>query len=217
MLLARSLKLGGRCLAGISTLSGRWVRPISGHATGELYPHQCSVDGGVPALLDVVRFEHEGNVGDPAQPENVRIAQKPWARTGRLVPSEAYAFLRQRLADGPSLLENRGKAVPEHVAAEGVEASLALIEPSEIEWCLTEKRDGHAQARAQFRLSSESYDLAVTDVDVRPRLLGQEYFGRYTGDELRLPASEHILFATSLGEAYGGWHTKLVAAVLFLP
>src|SRR5882724_4930608 len=127
IVLASSRKLAGRCIAGISTKSGQWVRPVS-KIRGGLRKFQCEVDGRWPELFDIVRFDYEDCLEDPAQPENVLIDGREWGLAGRLDPQDAYARFAADLEPGPELLGNRGKAVKEDIAAEGVEASLALVE-----------------------------------------------------------------------------------------
>jgi putative nucleic acid modification protein with dual OB domain len=218
IVLASSLKLGGRCLAGISTGTGAWVRPVSGLGQGQLFPSHCAIDGAIPRLLDIVRFEHTGAVDDPAQPENVRVSASPWTRTGVLTRDEAYDRLRLNLAAGPVLLGSRDRSMHDDVARQGVEASLALIEPDDLVF-VHERRFDKPSPRARFRLANCSYDLPLTDLVVRPRLLARP-LGRHRPAALDLGAMERVLLTVSLGEPINAEHPyryKLVAAVLPLP
>lgn len=215
-MLASSKKLGGRCVAGISTGSGAWVRPVSNFGEGELYPPQCRVDGQPPSPLDVVAFTYERRVDDPAQPENVLIGDEPWQLTDTLDPANAYDRLTQFLRPGPDLFGNRGKAVDEDVAAVGVAASLELVEPSGgVEFSLQPpfKPGGPLRTRVTFDLAGQTYDLPVTDFWVRPRLLKLE-LGCFSPEEVGLDPARRLLLTVSLGGAKFGSHWKLVAAVL---
>lgn len=216
VVLASSKKLGGRCVAGISINSGAWVRPVSNFGEGELYPHQCRVDGRLPSPLDVVEFAYVGPVEDPAQPENVLVADEAWRLTETLDPVNAYDRLTRFLSPGPGLFGNRGKAVDEEVAAAGLAASLELVEPSgDVEFSLEPpfKPGGPSRTRVTFSLAGQTYDLPVTDFWVRPRLLKLE-FGRFSPEQVGLDPARRLLLTVSLGGAKFGAHWKLVAAVL---
>jgi uncharacterized protein (DUF488 family) len=58
------------------------------------------------------------------------IDDSGWELSKKVSREEAYDRLVGRLNPGPMLFGNRGKAVPEEDTAEGVESSLALIEPA---------------------------------------------------------------------------------------
>lgn len=218
VILANSFKHGGRCVAGISMRSGDWVRPVSTHPHGELYPYHYRIDGRDVELLDVVGFEHGGGARDPCQPENVEVGGGRWWRTGRLASGDAARMLRPKLADGPRLLGNRGAAMTEEDARRGVDASLALARPEEIEFCLDPPREGTAKRRprAKFTLGGQAYDLSLTDTAVRPRLI-RAGLGTHDGADLGLESSAGLLLTVSLAEPRDGWCTKLVAAVVPTP
>jgi hypothetical protein len=218
LVLASSKKRGGRCVAGI-TKSREWVRPVSGGPNG-LFQAQCGVEGRWPEVLDVVRFGYvEPPLEEPAQPENVLIDGSRWELTGTLPREEAYERLTDSLAAGPLLLGNRGKAVAEEKAAEGLNASLALIEPdSEISLLMRppEEEWGKFKPRVVFTFGSKVYDLPLTDIPTE-RAVKAVGVGEYSPQELGFDASGPTLLTVSLGGAYNGWHHKLAAAVLFLP
>jgi hypothetical protein len=218
VVLACSKKWGGRCVAGISRRTGRWLRPVSAQARDGLAPYYWRIDGREIKPLDVVSFEHRGASGDPTQPENVEVAESRWELTDRIEPEDALGVLSSHLANGPGLLGNRGSAVPETVARHGVDASLALIAPENIECHLDPPHEGTSKLRPriQFELSGQRYDLALTDYLVRPKLFAAG-LGNHGLSDLGLEAASSILLTISLAEALDGWCTKLVAAVLPLP
>jgi len=218
VILANSFKHGGRCVAGISTRSGDWVRPVSAHPHGELYPYHYRIDGRDVGLLDVVGFDHGGDARDPCQPENVAVGDGRWWRTGKLAPEDALRILRPKLADGPRLLGNRGAAMTEEDALGGVDASLALVRPEQTEFRLDPPRDGttNRRPRVKFTLGDQDYDLSLTDTTVRPRLI-REGLGTHDGADLGLGSSADLLLTVSLAEPRDGWCTKLVAAVMPAP
>jgi hypothetical protein len=219
LVLANSLKVGGRCVAGISTWSDRWVRPVSGMGEGELYPFHFKMRQGEPRLLDIVRFEHYGACEDPTQPENVTLNEDVgWIRNDRLDPAEAEGRLSRHLVTGPELLGDRDDSIAEDEALEGVGESLVLVEPRDLTFALRRPwRPGARPGfRAAFNLCGDAYyDLSLTDEAVRSRLGKMEY-GQYSATALGYTASR-VLLTVSLGGAFRGRCWKLVAAVFFLP
>lgn len=216
-MLASSKKLGGRCIAGI-TRSGDWVRPVSGLPQG-LFKPECEVDGRWPEVLDVVRFGYTEDLADPAQPENVLIDDSPWELRKQLARDEAYGWLSRFLDTGPALLGNRGKAMTAEDAAKGVEASLALIEPTSgvsLVMRPPEKEFSQYRPRVVFEFGSKEYDLVVTDLPVRQAVRAAGV-GEYSLADLGFEKGGPTLLTISLGEEHDGWHTKLAAALIYLP
>jgi hypothetical protein len=217
LVLASSKKLGGRCVAGI-TREGEWVRPVSAGPHG-LLRTECGVDGRWPEVLDVVRFDYVKRQDDSAQPENVLIDGSPWELRKTMPREEAYERLRSHVTEGPALLGNRGKAMPAEEAAKGMDASLALIEPAagvSLVMRPPEEEEGKYKPRVVFEFASKRYDLRLTDIPVE-KAVRAAGVGEYSPRDLGFDAPGPILVTVSLGEAKNGWHTKLGAAVLFLP
>ena len=162
--------------------------------------------------------EHGDNLDDPSQPENVEVGDSRWQLTGKVDPDNASGALSPHLIEGPSLLGNRGAAMPEEKAMLGVEASLALIQPEFVEFSLERPHPGKSRPRprARFALDGEDYDLALTDYLVAPRLI-EAGFGPHRLEDIGLRANSDVLLTVSLAEPQDGWCTKLVAAVLLLP
>jgi hypothetical protein len=216
IVLADSKKMGGRCLAGISTRSGEWIRPVSELADGVIYPFHCRVQGRQPRLLDVVRLPYQRRLETPTQPENLLISGEEWSLAGSLEPDVAYAELRPFLDPGPALFGNGQRGVDEEVANQGLAASLALIE-SDLEPTFVVKGPsqpgGSAQTRATFELGGWCYDLPITDFEIRPRLL-MAGAGSHGCAEIGLESGDHILLTISLGLPWNGTHWKLVAGLL---
>jgi hypothetical protein len=218
IVLACSMKTGGRCVAGISTETGEWVRPVYDLDEGQLAPHHYLVNGREPRLLDVVRFEHEGPADDPVQPENVLIRDEPLEAIGRVAPDDAYRRLSPHLVDGPELFGNFSDSVSESEAELGVPCSLALIEPQSLWFELRQPwmGRGRSKPRALFELSGSMYDFGLTDRVVRPRLFRAAH-GTHTLPELDFAPPVHTLLTVSLGGVFRGSCWKLAAGVVFLP
>lgn len=218
IVLANSRKPGGRCVAGISTGSGDWVRPVAARSsTGALSPRDCRVDGRMVETLDVVRFDYGTRAGDPAQPENVTIEERDWELIDRVAPQGAYRRLRSHLEPGPALLGGTRRGVAEDVARRGLEASLALVEPDSIAFRSEDNpyKPGR-KARAVFEIASQGYDLGITDRVVAP-VVKNRPDGTYSASELGFPEPAHTVLSVSLAEPLDGTRWKLAAAVLFLP
>jgi hypothetical protein len=217
IVLARSKKIGGICLAGIAPTTGQWIRPISGLDAGQLMRGHCEVAGRLPQHLDVVRFDHTGPTSDPAQPENVRITGSDWELVETIAPGNGYNTLSPYIVAGPLLLGNRGRAVDDAVAQQGIEASLALIEPDSLELCL---RTGYNRdsPRAQFSLDGAPYDLPISEFEVGPALR-RAGLGTHSFSDIGFDEPGRVLLTISLGEPLQDsterW--KLVAAVIRLP
>jgi hypothetical protein len=218
IVLASSRKRGGRCVAGISTDTGEWVRPVSDANYGLTF-QECSVDGRWPEVLDRVRFSYQGSTGEPSQPENLLLGAEDWELAGELDLEAAYGELSPHLADSPSLFGNFGKAVADEVAKQGLDASLVLLEPEHpVNFVLKPASEtyGKFKPRVGFVTSGRPYELNLTDFEVY-RLVLDAGPGTYAAEDLGLDASGHTLLTVSLAGAYNGWHHKLVAAVLSLP
>ncbi len=210
LVLASSRKPGGRCIAGLSLSEHTLVRPVSA-GSGAIDLSDCQLDR-YPQEFDVVTFHHDGHDGDVSQPENLLVDGTAWAIEAPMDPVQAVPLLDPLLQSGEVLFGNRGRAVPQLIAAEGMEQSLCLVEPSLIRFELTIE----GKPRALFECGAAQWDLQLTDHRVRPELLRQRP-GFYVLDDLGLgqPARAYLLL--SLATPHNEWHSKLVAAVLDIP
>jgi hypothetical protein len=177
---------------------------VSPDGDGHLLPGDC-VDGErYPSELEVVTFSHTGFDGDITQPENLVIDGTPWAEEEPLEPDEIERRLER-------LFGNRGKAVHVDDTADGVDASLLVIEPDQLELCVTEEH----KARARFVQAGRPYDLSITDELIGPALRAKRP-GCYTFTELGFAEPNRVFLALSLGLPLGDFHHKLVAGVLMV-
>lgn len=174
--------------------------------------------GHVIRPLDVIRIEHAGELDDPSQPENVLVDDSRWQLIGTVDPVDAADVLAPHLVEGPELLGNKGAAMLETEAVEGVDASLALVRPRKVLFRLEPpwKGRGSPRPRVAFALAGKGYDLALTDYQVAPKLM-RAGLGDHDAEELGLAPGVALYLAISLAEARDGWCTKLVAAVIPLP
>lgn len=207
LVIANSRKLGGRCVAGISLLDQALVRPVAAAPDTELYLSQCGIDGRQPRLLEVVEFDHLGHDGDSTQPENVLIADTPWARGQQIPWNEALDLLRKVSHTERRLFGNLGKAVHADDMTAGIAESLLVVEPSHIRF---EHRTG-AQVRVLFRHGGREWDLPLTDFPVHAAVAAMP-IGVYTPESFGLP--DTLFLTLSLALPHNAFHSKLVAAVL---
>lgn len=210
LVLASSRKPGGRCIAGLSLTAHTLVRPVSEHA-GAINLDDCGLNS-YPQEFDVVTFEHVGHDEDVTQPENLLVDRPPWKVEAPMEPAQVLPLLEPLLQPGHVLFGNRGKAVPAHVAVEGMDQSLCLVEPSVLGFELTVE----GKPRARFQCGTKEWDLQVTDHRVRPQLLRQEP-GLYDLDDLGFGQPARVILLLSLATPHNEFHTKLAAAVLDFP
>src|SRR5919201_1330178 len=133
--LANSKKMGGRCVAGVRTDGGGWVRPLARTEHGGLnVVHRRPRDGSEPKLLDVLAIRVGKQRPEPHQPENWEIIEKPWRRVERSVPPDLASLLHAHLHDGSPLFETPTDRVS-FATLEQTPAgySLALVAPDVVE------------------------------------------------------------------------------------
>jgi hypothetical protein len=156
----------------------------------------------MPRLLDVVSFEHQGPAGDGGQPENVQASPGGWERVRRVAAADLYDEIRAALVPGPTLLGSYRHYVDEAVAAAGLDASLALIEPQNLTFSLDRHdRQPAGSPRARFRHNGGHYDLPLTEFIIAPRLREAGY-ATHDSAALNLPTPRRTLLVASLGTPY---------------
>ncbi len=212
--LANSRKMGGRCVAGL-TPGGEWIRPISADADGTLYHQHYALDNGAEtAVLDVVRFEATGPRPTPHQHENWEISGATWQHRGHLAGERALTFLREHAEAGPELLGNLGDRVSyAYLADHPAPASLALVEPTHIDWHITSNIRGNRQTRCRFSLGNALYDLSLTDPVWEARLRELPH-GVHPRANAGIADEATVLLTISLSEPFQGSCFKLVAGVV---
>ena len=191
---------------------------MSGRPEGELSRRQCRVAGRAVRSLDLVRFEYQAELEDPAQPENVLVAVGEWELVEELDPRHAYAELSPYLEAGPGLLGGVQRGVPDTVAQEGMEASLCLVEPDSINFVSAPPygSTGSNRPRAVFQLDGHGWDLSITDAVVGPKLR-RSRCGSHSLEDLGFSEPEHVLLTVSTTTPLDGTRWKLAAAVHLLP
>ena len=213
--LAWSRKHGGRCLAGVRTDGGGWVRPV-GEGDGGALPETLEA-----RVLDILRVSLSKPCPKSHQPENWKLRQvwynpwhKPCRRVVRLTREDVADRLRLCLSREPLLLGSRSDRVSEDSFDEmPAQESLALIQPEDLRWLIKTNSSGQRRTRAVFCWKGTVYNLAVSDPAWEQRLSGLEP-GSHPHVAVTT-ADEAVTFLTiSLGEPFNGYCYKLVAAVI---
>lgn len=217
--LANSRKLRGRCIAGLRTDANGWIRPVAPSNDGTLYSwHYKLSDGTDPQVLDVLRVDLSSSRPKPHQPENWLISNQRWQLVAR--PGTSYLpLLQSQVVRGATLLGNQDDRIAfDSFSQSPAQASLALVIPENLGWCVTTSFSGNRQIRAIFSLDGQPYNLAVTDPIWEAALSTfPPGYHRSTSVESLNPDNE-IWLTISLGEPLNGDYCyKLVAAVLQIP
>lgn len=217
---ANSRKWGGRCIAGLRTDGGGWVRPVAPTERGELYPqHYLLEDRSEPRLLDVLAIRVRERRPEPHQPENWLIEEEPWIRVRRLTSAELASLVNSNLHDGSPLFGTSGDRVPmTRFEEEPANYSLALVVAEAVIWSVCSGFSGGLQARAQFEWGGITYDFAVTDPVLEAQLLPLGV-GAHSSAAAGFPTGDRIFLTISLGEPLAdgpaqGACFKLVAAAI---
>src|SRR5207302_8024770 len=93
--LANSRKLSARCIAGLRTDTGEWIRPVSQAEHGELTYLQRSLGiEGEPQNFDVIRMGFAKPMPIPSQPENWLVDGTAWKLLDRPAPPNLHKLVR---------------------------------------------------------------------------------------------------------------------------
>lgn len=208
--LANSRKLGGRCVAGKDIRSHAWIRPISDRPHEEVSEVERRYeDGADPRVLDVIDVPLMQHKPSGHQPENwlldpgfywVRMGQMDVRQLARLVdtPSVLWPSSARDTADG--ILDRI--SVAEALAAQ---RSLYLIRVGNLDIDVRTPSLGKRKVKGEFTLGGHTYRLTVTDPVVERNVLAKPDGRSSVGP---------CYLTVSLGEPYGGYCYKLIAAVI---
>jgi len=93
---ANSLKRGGRCIAGINSSTGEWVRPISRLDDGRIPSNLSTVDGEPIQPLDIIDIPLFDQ-GKGYECENRFISSKIWRRLGKAEPEDIAQYCEEEI------------------------------------------------------------------------------------------------------------------------
>lgn len=208
--LANSKKLGERCIAGVEVKKvnevyktvekegkPKWLRPISECQHGAVAE---DLVGGIN-LMDIIEIDVKELCPNGYQSENATFKPESIKKIRHIRLSERNL---DRLIDMDqyNLFGNRGKEVS-HDVIDSVEHSITLIKVIDFQ---IKRRDPDGQLRIKFVFNHNRYDLPITDID---------FIRRYNKNETLLKNTDRLYLTISLGVFDKGWHSKLVAGVLY--
>ncbi|MFB8790771.1 MAG: hypothetical protein U7123_18425 [Potamolinea sp.] len=85
--LANSWKRGDRCIAGINSLKGQWIRPVSSLPDGRIPKEMRLIDRREPALLDILEIPLAKTGPDFSfECENLSVLLGTWKKLGQVPP-----------------------------------------------------------------------------------------------------------------------------------
>lgn len=197
VVLACSIKHGGKCLAGKKISDKSWVRPVGNCHGKELSNVQATCEntyGVYPIkLLQKVTIDITDHVPLKHQPENFLFSDNQIQQAYKIDKSELTSYL-----DSPQDLWGQEASVSTEEIDNGeliINQSLYLVRVDDLVLYVNpfDKR------RARFNFNNICYDLSVTCPNF----------------DALLDASEDIngILCISLGEEYEGSHWKIIAAI----
>lgn len=233
VLLAKSYKPGGRCIAGRrvefigenKVKLGDWVRPVANDGTGKgaLTSDMYTYENGIEAkVLDIVEVPIVRAFPLDGQPENYVVdATKKWKKIDCLADESI-----PRMTEGVSCIWNDTTTESNKVTAEYdeqglVSQSLCLIQPQNFIVTLSNEYDNHdgkykRKIVASFDYLNVSYaNISVTCPAVR-RILTNKYPQQGKDPiSISLKKGDNYILCMSLSPRFGNEdiHYKLVATV----
>jgi hypothetical protein len=227
LILANSIKLGGRCLAGREIFLngestyriGPWLRPV-GHVDGrEIKESERFYWPNDPVKVgDFAEVALAEKMNEPWHPENWRLIEKdPWRRISDLFVFPPLELLEEHPKDlwlEPG--QRTDRMAHEEVLANPPTYSLAMIHPENfrIEFSSMIVEDElKRRRRCLFRYRGVDYDMGMTDP-----VIGNRYAPCMPGPNepiktIRLPGGDPRLLCVSLACAFRGFHYKVVATI----
>jgi hypothetical protein len=201
--LANSVKLGGRCIAGIELDNQnnpriqldhpKWIRPISEMVHGEVNIDLVSHIN----LLDIVELEITDYPEESSyQSENAYFNQYSINRIGNL----DMDLLDDICSQQSLIFENKGKAVSKDVIND-LSYSLMLIKTDQFKLQILDWK-----LRIIFLYAGHEYDLPITD---------PSFIIAYEKNKDLLKNIDYLYLCISLAVEHNGWHSKLIAGIIY--
>ena len=202
IVLTKSSKHGGLCVAGIDAENGQWIRLVSNNSSTHgalMYEDIIYEDGSEMQILDIVDVEIIGKENNPIQPENYIINSNFYFKLrGR---SELRDVLTLHPCEKlPAILGNYNCYVPETDIGK-VGYSLTMIQVKNLFIHQVHNPSGAPKTKASFFYNGYNYSrMPVTDSKFYSVSDGKYY-------------SEAILIM-SIGTPYNSNYYKFIAAIL---
>ena len=202
--LANSIKLNGRCIAGIVLLNGsapvlhfgnpKWVRPVSELEHGEVNTNLVSQVN----LLDIFEMDLTKNVGKGFQSENVLFDNASLKKIGVLQYKDLINFVST--STDSKIFGNHGKSLHKDVI-DSINHSLLMFCVDEFSVEFIDSR----HLRLIFTYNGWKFDLPISD---------PVFIQKYNDNNQILNGRSEIYITISLAVEHNGWHSKLIAAII---
>lgn len=221
--LANSNKHGNRCIAGLDSDTGDWIRPVSRSGDGGLSPHQyLTRNRHDPRPLDTIVFTLIRSDPDPHQPENWIIGDNSPKFRGDDIDDNKTQMLMDNIHSKSHLFGDTNRKIKySKIEKSQINSSLELVRPESPQIKIRERDNKEDQPRAVFELQGTKYDLPITDPVWKEKILSEDVL---SGMDLEFePTSAYMeedkrpLFTISLSSPYNDTCYKLVAAIIPVP
>jgi len=229
IVLANSMKKGGRCVAGREVdgkeaTVGNWLRPISDESEGELMSRHMVTANGLPVeVLDIVDVPLHHHANDKCHPEDwVLATSHPWKHRKQFLVKDLVG-----LEEKPRNLWLEDRSNTDRVTCDFLQhrkqqQSLYLLRPKNLRvrlWREFNPRKGYKQkkTRAIFDYGDAEFALSLTDPVATTRHCTDFPNVNEPPREFTLPFRDNCLVCVSLTPVFNGFHFKVVATVLELP
>ncbi len=197
-----------------------WIRPISTHDEGGLYPSESQLTNGrSPVVFDFVQVELSANTHESTQPENWLIATN--AKWKCLTPKFEKPSMNL-LVEVPQDLWLEKAQPSDRISATAItlkppKQSLFFISLKSVtvqfgwrQWDSEYK----PRRRALFTYNSKQYDLGITDSAFLDRYRSEFPPKGQSTKEFKIGGKEGCFLVVSLAPAFNGFHYKVVATII---
>jgi Dual OB-containing domain len=228
LVLANSIKhWPGVCVAGREIRSGGsqytvgpWIRPVSSHGEGELFPSECQLSNGrQPRVMDFVEISLANGSNDPHQPENWLIeAGTRWRPVNGQYQRPSLDLL---IEEPPSLWlqhdERSDRVSSDHLHRNPPDQSLYLVRVQNLrarfEW---NEWDGRykQRRRALFHYNGIEYECNITDPQFSEKHRFRFPDKGQPSNTFSITSATGCHLCVSLAPEFNRYHYKVVATIL---
>ena len=199
---------------------GPWIRPVSTHDEGGLYPSESQLTNGrSPVVFDFVQIELTKSTNEATQPENWLIASN--SKWKCLTPKYEIPGMNL-LVEAPQDLWLEKAQTSDRISATAINVrppkqSLFLIPIKSVtiqfgwrQWDAEYKQ----RRRALFAYKNKDYDLGITDSAFLDRYRSEFPPRGQSTKEFKIGGVAGCFLVVSLAPAFNGFHFKVVATII---
>lgn len=200
IVLTKSSKFSGYCVAGIERKSGKWIRLVTENVTSYGAVEEKNLiyeDGGCCKILDIIEAPVISGMEDVLQPENVLLVVSEYIRfLGRATMEDVLKVHPVEMKN--FIFGNQYQYVTEQKVEE-IRYSLTLVEVHDLYIKQVINPEGKCKTKADFIYQGYKYEnMSVTDY-------------RFYSIEEMLYAGAYIV--VSIGTPYNGRYYKFISAI----